>query len=193
MNFCDSIDTTINKESVNHEEQNASKKFSFLQKNNRRSSAPGRMGIEDFIPLSNTNLNIQSNNIPPKSGFSFFQMAKNKSLNNNNNNNNNNNVPLSSALSSKLGIVNIEEDEAEETIITGIKKPLNLLELEQMNKKNKKNKRKTIDQNDYGINTPKRKNSNTIINAGKIPNIGYEINTKGSVSISSLQSMFKKK
>ena len=97
-------------------------------------------------------------------------------------------IPLNAALSLKLGIVNLEEERSD---ITGIKRPLNLLELEQMNKKDKKNRRKTLDLNNKCATTPNR--SNTSGMNSKIPTVGYEINTKGSASLSSLQNIFMKK
>ena len=129
-------------------------------------------------------------------GFSFFQKAKNASLNNNNINKNNggsdsNDIPINAALSLKLGIVNLDEEGSEKVILTGIKRPLNLLELEQMNKKEKKNRRKTLDQNSKNTATPNRSNASST--NSRIPNVGFEINTKGSASLSSLQNMFMKK
>ena len=190
IKFCEEIDDTLtDNKTIDYEDQNAKKKFSFLQKSSRRSSAPGRIGIEDFIPLGDSNP-------APKSGFSFFQKAKNASLNNNNINKNNggsnlNDIPINAALSLKLGIVNLEEEGSEKVILTGIKRPLNLLELEQMNKKEKKNRRKTLDQNSKNTATPNRSNASST--NSRIPNVGFEINTKGSASLSSLQNMFMKK
>ena len=60
-----------------------------------------------------------------------------------------------------------------------------------MNKKDKKNRRKTLDLNNKCATTPNR--SNTSGMNSKIPTVGYEINTKGSASLSSLQNIFMKK
>ena len=121
----------------NSQSQN-NKKFSFLSKNDRRSSAPGRLA-EDFIPLNDSynkpNLTNNLANNTMKNSSSFFQKAKsnndnfsnNKNGNNNNNHNNNNsqnNTPLSASLSAKLGIVSTDDNITE---ITGVKRPLNLL------------------------------------------------------------------
>ena len=176
----------------NDHEQNMinNKKFSFLQKNDRRSSAPGRMA-EDFIPLNDAFNSPNMSNITPKSGLSFFQKAKIASQNNANNSISTN-VPLSAALSSKLGIVSLDEEDS-----IGKKRPLTLLELEQMNKKDKKNRRKTLDQNN--LNTPHKNGNANNVNrsssksSSNVPLVGYEISTVGTESLSSLQTMFMKK
>ena len=189
--FCDSMDKVEKIENAIKLEQSImeSKKFSFLQKNDRRSSAPGRMA-EDFIPLSNIESNSNS------SGSSFFQKARGSSQNSSSSSSSSSvstganiatNVPLSAALSSKLGIVNLDEEE-----VVSRKRPLTLLELEQMNKKEKKNRRKTLDPNNP--NSPyKSSTNNNNKNNSNVPIVSYEISTVGTASLSSLQSMFMKK
>lgn len=162
--------------------QNSSKKFSFLQKNDRRSSAPGRMA-EDFIPLSSSNGSLSSL-VPAKNGSSFFQKAKITAVTRNNgimSGDNDNGAPLTAELSLKLGIVSTEDDDL--APLSGQKRQLTLVELEQMNKKDKKARRKTIEM----------KNSTPNKRAGIIPKVGYEISTTGSASLSSLQNIFKLK
>jgi RNase P subunit RPR2 len=154
--------------------QNSAKKYSFLQKGDRRSSAPGRMA-EDFIPLSATG----SSNVDSKSGSSFFQKAaRMKSSSSSFMSIIDSKVPLTAELSLKLGIVctDMGDDES----FSGQKRPLTLLEMEEKNKKEKKARRKTNEFRD----TPNKR-------VGIAPTVGYELNTTGSLS--SLQNVFKVK
>jgi hypothetical protein len=154
--------------------QNGTKKYSFLQKGDRRSSAPGRMA-EDFIPLSAT----CSNNVDSKNGSSFFQKAaRMKSSSSNFMSIIDSKVPLTAELSLKLGIVCT--DMGDDVSSSGQKRPLTLLEMEEKNKKDKKARRKTNEFRD----TPNKR-------IGIAPTIGYELNTTGSLS--SLQNVFKLK
>lgn len=154
--------------------QNTAKKYSFLQKGDRRSSAPGRMA-EDFIPLSA----MSSNGIEPKNGSSFFQKAaRMKSSSSNFMSIIDSKVPLTAELSLKLGIVCT--DVQDDVTSSGQKRPLTLIELEEKNKKDKKARRKTNEFKD----TPNKR-------VGIAPTVGYEINTTGSLS--SLQNVFKLK
>lgn len=154
--------------------QNGAKKYSFLQKGDRRSSAPGRM-VEDFIPLCATS----SNDIEPKNGSSFFQKAARlKSSSSSFMSIIDSKVPLTAELSLKLGIVNTDIED--NLTSSGQKRPLTLLEMEDKNKKEKKARRKT---NEFRDTTNAR--------IGIAPTVGYEINTTGSLS--SLQNIFKLK
>jgi hypothetical protein len=154
--------------------QNGTKKYSFLQKGDRRSSAPGRMA-EDFIPLSATS----SNNIDSKNGSSFFQKAaRTKSSSSNFMSIIDSKVPLTAELSLKLGIVCT--DMGDDVSSSGQKRPPTLLEMEEKNKKDKKARRKTNEFRD----TPNKR-------VGIAPTVGYELNTTGSLS--SLQNVFKLK
>lgn len=139
-----------------NDNSNTNNKFSFLQNKNRRASAPARVvgDLDDFIPLGNGDKN---NNTTVKN--SFFTKAKNASLINS----------KSSAISKDT---NLEDN------LSGIKRPLTLLELEQQNKRDKKNRRKTLD------TRPSDSNSNRV----GIQSVGYSI-----TSLSSIQNMFKQK
>lgn len=152
--------------------QNGAKKYSFLQKGERRSSAPGRMA-EDFIPLS-----ASSNSIEPKNGSSFFQKAARLKSSSSFMSIIDREVPLTAELSLKLGIVCADAEDG--TASSGQKRPLTLLEMEEKNKKDKKARRKTMEFKD----TPNR-------GSAVVPTVGYELNTTGSLS--SLQNIFKLK
>jgi hypothetical protein len=161
----DYIDMNSSKTNINlvNKQQNSGK-FSFL-KNDRRSSAPGRLG-DDFIPLSfndNSSDNTK-NNVKP---LCFFDKAKINSTSSQINGNliNPKNVGTSSISNNIDKVQNLP----------GEKRSLNLLELEQMTKRDKKNRRKTID-------------AKTIIS-----NSGAQSASHSSASLSSLQNMFKKK
>ena len=56
-------------------DNDTNEKFSFLQKANRRASAPGRMA-EEFIPLNGLNPSDENPTAVMKSGLTFFQKAK---------------------------------------------------------------------------------------------------------------------
>lgn len=164
-------------------DNDAIEKFSFLQKANRRASAPGRMA-EEFIPLNElkpADSNTGNAGAATKSGLTFFQKAKlaatlkNETIRLENSKE----ASMTAALSAKLGIVTTDLDANEQV---GQKRPLTLLELEEKNKRDKKTRRKTIEKNPLN-------NTNACV-----PTVGYEISKKGSsASLSSLQSIFRPK
>ena len=176
----DAIDNIIKTSGSSVSDRNIAKKFSFLQKNDRRSSAPGRMA-EDFIPLNAT----ESDGLATESSSrasSFFQKAKLAASARMNSNIAAADIstPLSADELARLGIVSTDVEET--APLSGQKRPMTLLELEEKNKKDKKARRKTMD---LKGNTP---NKRTAV----VPKVGYEISTTGSGStLSSLQNIFK--
>jgi hypothetical protein len=177
----DTIDNIIETSGLSVSNKNIAKKFSFLQKTERRSSAPGRMA-EDFIPLNATQSNALAAD-SSSSGSSFFQKAKlaaSAKANSYITAAAEINTPLSANEQARLGIVSTDVEET--APLSGQKRPMTLLELEEKNKKDKKARRKTMD---LKGNTP---NKRTAV----VPKVGYEISTAGSgSSLSSLQNIFK--
>ena len=174
------IDDIIKSSGPSAAKRNIAKKFSFLQKNDRRSSAPGRMA-EDFIPLNTTQSNVLSIE-SSSSGSSFFQKAKLAASAKMNSYiaSTETTTPLSADELTRLGIVSTDVEET--APLSGQKRPMTLLELEEKNKKDKKARRKTMD---LKGNTPNKR-------ASVVPKVGYEITTTGSgSSLSSLQNVFK--
>ena len=174
------IDNIIKTSGSSTSNRNVAKKFSFLQKNERRSSAPGRMA-EDFIPLNTTQSNALSID-SSSGGSSFFQKAKLAASARMNSYiaAAETTTPLSADELARLGIVSTDVEEI--APLSGQKRPMTLLELEEKNKKDKKARRKTMD---LKGNTPNKR-------AAVVPKVGYEITTTGSgSSLSSLQNIFK--
>lgn len=164
-------------------DNDAIEKFSFLQKANRRASAPGRMA-EEFIPLNElkpADSNTGNPGAATKSGLTFFQKAKLAASQKNETIRieSSKEASMTAALSAKLGIVTTDIDANE---LVGQKRPLTLLELEEKNKRDKKARRKTIEKNPLNNNN------------SSVPTVGYEISKTGSsASLSSLQSIFRPK
>ena len=161
-------------------DNDANEKFSFLQKANRRASAPGRMA-EEFIPLNDAKSSDVTTGTNSKIGLTFFQKAKlaanlkNETIRIENSKE----AAMTVALSAKLGIISKDVDTDEQL---GQKRSLTLLELEEKNKRDKKARRKTIEKNPL--------NGNNCI----VPTVCYEISKTGSsASLSSLQSIFRPK
>lgn len=164
-------------------DNDAIEKFSFLQKANRRASAPGRM-VEEFIPLNDLKPSDSSTSNPggaTKSGLTFFQKArfaaslKSETIRIENSKE----ASMTAALSAKLGIVTTYVDANEQV---GQKRPLTLFELEEKNKRDKKARRKTIEKTSLNNNH------------ASVPTVGYDISKTGSsASLSSLQSILRPK